>query len=95
MRFLKQTFLALIALSMMGAYTSQAQAQSNEQRRTAVQAFNSARELAQNNEYDASIAKFKEAIEAGQAAEAVRPGGHPEGGLAGPAVPQAAAPAPG
>lgn len=67
MNILKQSFIALVSVVMVGAFSVDATAQ--EQRRTAVQAYNKASELAKNNEFEASIEKFKEAIKAGEAAQ--------------------------
>lgn len=67
MNILKNTFVALLAVSMIGVFASQAQAQdSNEGRRAAVQAYNQASDLAKQGEYEQSIAKFEEAIELAQ-----------------------------
>lgn len=67
MNIIKNTFIALLAVSMIGVVASQAEAQnSNEGRRAAVQAYNQASDLAKKGEYDASIAKFEEAIELAQ-----------------------------
>lgn len=67
MNILKNTLVALLAVSMIGVFANQVKAQeSNEGRRAAVQAYNQASDLAKQGEYDKSIAKFKEAIELAQ-----------------------------
>lgn len=66
MKLLKYTFLAIISAGLFSAFAADAVAQNNEQRRAAVQAFNEARELAQNQQYEQSIEKFKEAISEGE-----------------------------
>jgi tetratricopeptide (TPR) repeat protein len=67
MNILKQSFLAILAMGLLGVLVTNAQAQ--EQRRAAVQAYNKASELAKNDQLEQAITKFEEAIEAGQAAE--------------------------
>lgn len=66
MRTFKNTFIALLAIGMLGMFTTQVLAQSNEGRRAAVQAYNQASELAKQNEFEKSITKFKEAIKLAQ-----------------------------
>lgn len=60
MKILKYTFIAILSVGLFSAFATDAVAQD---RRAAVQAFNSARELAKNQQYDQSIDKFEEAIE--------------------------------
>jgi tetratricopeptide (TPR) repeat protein len=68
MKILKYSFLAIFAAALLGSLTTNATAQ--EQRRAAVQAFNEARDLAKNKEYDQAISKFQETIELGETASA-------------------------
>ncbi len=67
MKILKYSLLAIFAAGMLGSLTTNASAQ--EKRRAAVQAFNEARDLAKNQQYDKSISMFQEAIKAGEAAQ--------------------------
>lgn len=67
MKILKYSLLAIFAAAMLGSITTNALAQ--EKRRAAVQAFNEARDLAKNQEYDKAISKFQEAMKAGEAAQ--------------------------